>query len=59
MSKTFSHRVRRIFKSMKVSVCSCHRNESVLVAMDMEYKPYNRPSSNVVVEVDVDDGVSI
>jgi hypothetical protein len=38
---------------MKVSVCGCHRNENVLVAMDIEYKPYNRPSSNVVENDDV------
>lgn len=46
MSVSLSHRIRRIFKSMKVNVCGCHRNEDVLVTIDTDTKPYSRPSSD-------------
>lgn len=42
---SFRRRVRKVLKSMKLNVCSCHRNQEYNVSM--ETRPYDRNSREV------------
>ncbi|KAH3749425.1 hypothetical protein DPMN_183923 [Dreissena polymorpha] len=44
-SNSFRRRVRKVLKSMKLNVCSCHRNQEYNVSVDA--RPYDRNSREV------------